>query len=348
MRWLGNLALVVVAAAVPCIAMEAWLRLQAAPPDTPELFVRQASAVEWLGRPNASGLHSGVPVAFNELGVRDRSRAAKAPPGTARILALGDSVTFGMGVRFEHTYPAQTEQLLNAALARPVEVLNFGIPGYNTLHQLAQLRSLGLAFKPDVVLVGFLYNDVELSSRQQEALAAAPAAPSASAAFPRNVLSAINEGVRTLKQNSLFFAWLTPRLGLALRPLGFKNLGQVGEFRDQYAEGSPNWRRMREALLEMKALGAEHDFQLAVMVIPAMARFTEAGYPLRDYHRAVTAFCREHGIPVLDLLPAFWGRDGSSFWISPTDGHPDAEAHRIMAEALAPFLEPLVRKPIAH
>ena len=75
-----------------------------------------------------------------------------------------------------------------------------------------------------------------------------------------------------------------------------------------------------------------------VVVIPAMAKFTESAYPIKRYHNAMLAFCQTHAITCLDLLPSFWGLDGTQFWISPTDGHPDAQGHRIMAEALAKFL----------
>ena len=40
------------------------------------------------------------------------------------------------------------------------------MPGYNTAHEAVQLREIGLKFHPDVVLVGFLYNDVEPSTAQ--------------------------------------------------------------------------------------------------------------------------------------------------------------------------------------
>jgi lysophospholipase L1-like esterase len=351
-RWLTNAVVVLVAAALPCVALEVWLRATALPPDTPNLFVRLPPPVEWSGRPLARGTHSGVPVAFNQHGLRDRERSLEPAAGTTRVLVLGDSVTFGMGVPFEDTYPARTEARLNASLggAATVEVLNFGIPGYNTLHSLAQLRELGLAFRPDIVVVGFLYNDVELSTRQRESGASAstgastPSAPS----FGRSLKSAVNAGVLYLKQNTYFFPWLTPRLGMALRPLGFSGFGQVGEFKDQYADSNPNWQRMRSALLEMQALGGEYDFDLALMIIPAMARFDDAGYPLKEYHQAVLSFGRESGIASLDLLSAFWGLDGTQLWISPTDGHPNARGHQIMADALADFLAPLVHKHIAH
>lgn len=340
MRWLANLAVMVVAAAIPCLLAEGALQLAAPPADTPELFRKLGSPVEWSGRPNARGLHTGVPVSFNALGLRDVERSVKPAPGTVRILALGDSVTFGMGVAQHQTYPRKTEALLNAGrIGGPrVEVLNMGMPGYNTLHQLAQLREVGLALEPNVVVVGFLYNDVEPSSAQRGA--AMPEREERS--FGARVKSRFNAAALWLKKNSLLVAWASPRIGSALRPLGFKGYGQVGAMKDQYVEANPQWQAVRAALLEMKRLTDERGIELVVMVIPAMARFSDANYPIKEYHDAVSGFCRQHGIRALDLLPAFWGLDGTKFWISATDGHPNAEGQEIIAQALAAQLKPLL------
>ncbi len=345
-----NVALALVAAALPCLVAELTLRLLSPPPDTPGLYAKVSSEMEWSGRPHGQGLQAGVSVSFNRFGLRDRERSMEPSRETVRILALGDSVTFGQGVAEEEAYPRMTETLLNSHTdgRPPVEVLNFGIPGYNTVQELAQLRELGLAFHPRVVVVGFLYNDVEPTEggRRSQTAGGADAAPDA-LPLARRFGSGINTSVVFLKQHSLFFAWLTPRLGVVLRPLGVKGLGQVGEIKDQYADSNFNWRRVQTALLDMKRLCDERRIQLVVVIIPAMARFTESGYPIKEYHEAVSGFCRAHSITCLDLLPAFWGLDGTQFWVSPTDGHPNARGHRIAAEALSEFLAPvLARVPV--
>jgi lysophospholipase L1-like esterase len=333
MKWLANLAVMLVAAAVPCVIAEVGLRVVAPPADSKDLFRKLPSPAEWSGRPYARGLHTGVPVSFNNFGFRDLERSRQPAAGTVRVLALGDSVTFGMGVEQGLTYPRQAEILLTKALGARVEVLNMGMPGYNTLHQLAQLREFGLGLQPKAVVVGFLYNDIEPSTAQRE-----QGLETNDVSLPRRIKSGINAAALWLKKNSLFVAWVTPRVGMALRPLGVKGMGQVGEIKDQYVDSNPQWRRMQEALLEMKRLTAERGIELVVMIIPAMTRFDDAAYPIKEYHQAVASFCRDHGIKVLDLLPAFWGLDGTRFWISATDGHPNAEGQRRIAEALAAFL----------
>jgi lysophospholipase L1-like esterase len=336
-KWLANFLVMIVAAAIPYGIAEAVLRVMAPPADTPGLFRKLPSEAEWSGQPYARGVHTGVRVAFNTLGLRDAERTQRPAPGAIRILALGDSVTFGMGVPQEETYPRQTEILLSEQRGAPVEVLNMGMPGYNTRHQLAQLRELGLALEPRTIVVGYLYNDITPSSAQRQ-----QGPKKADGSLSRKVKTSVNAATLWLKKNSLFFAWLTPRLVLALRPLGLKGFGQVGEVKDRYVDSNPQWQRTRAALLEMKRLAGERGIELVVMIIPAMTKFTDATYPIREYHEVMAAFCRESGLRCLDLLPAFWGLDGTEMWISPTDGHPNARGQRIIAETLAAFLAPLL------
>jgi hypothetical protein len=42
---------------------------------------------------------------------------------------------------------------------------NAAVPGYNTSHELAQLREVGPIFKPDLVIVGFFENDLSATFR---------------------------------------------------------------------------------------------------------------------------------------------------------------------------------------
>lgn len=100
----------------------------------------------------------------NDMGFRDRSFLRTKKPGTYRIIALGDSLTYGLGVRAHETYPEQLEQQLNG-IARLVprisrfEVLNLGVPGYSILQEFELLRTRGLDLEPDLVVLLVCLND---------------------------------------------------------------------------------------------------------------------------------------------------------------------------------------------
>jgi lysophospholipase L1-like esterase len=127
----------------------------------PGLFVADPVRIEKLSA-NYDGWFAGVPVRTNSLGFRDtREYDLTKRANVFRILVFGDSVTFGHGSVFEHTYPYLLERQLSAW--RPDidwQVWNLGIPGYNTSQELAQLLDLGPRYRPDLVIVGFFLNDV--------------------------------------------------------------------------------------------------------------------------------------------------------------------------------------------
>jgi hypothetical protein len=101
----------------------------------------------------------------NSRGLRDtREFAYHKPPGTLRVLSLGDSHTQGYEVRQDATFSAVLERYLNVHLhARGLkaEVLNAGVSGFSTAEAAAFLESEGHRYQPDVVILGFYANDFE-------------------------------------------------------------------------------------------------------------------------------------------------------------------------------------------
>lgn len=92
---------------------------------------------------------------INGQGRRGPSVEDAPPPGTLRLVATGDSSTFGLGVNDDETWPAQLQRILGGLLegAARVEVVNGAVPGYSTEHNLRQLRRDLLPLRPDVLLL---------------------------------------------------------------------------------------------------------------------------------------------------------------------------------------------------
>ena len=80
--------------------------------------------------------------------------------GARRIVCLGDSNTFGIGMPRDATYPAFLQRLLagNAATAGAA-VFNLGIPGTNSSVLRRRLSEVIDTFQPDVLLVMIGAND---------------------------------------------------------------------------------------------------------------------------------------------------------------------------------------------
>lgn len=102
----------------------------------------------------------------NSHGFRDVEFDETKPSNVFRIIALGDSVTFGWEVDANDTYAKILERLLNQERGRPYEfqVYNLGITGYNS-EQVAELaRVRALRFAPDALLIGYVLNDTQIGA----------------------------------------------------------------------------------------------------------------------------------------------------------------------------------------
>lgn len=161
--WLFRLVLLAASLGVAVLLAEIVLRRGGAGPT-----VRRAEAtgitthdplLGWALLPGARGRQTSeefdVPVRINTQGFRaDREYSPEPPSGILRIVAVGDSFTFGNGVDVHEAWPAVLERRLEA------EVINLGVAGYGVDQQLLILESRGLAFEPDVVLLGLHTPDI--------------------------------------------------------------------------------------------------------------------------------------------------------------------------------------------
>jgi len=115
-------------------------------------------------RPEVRTCFQGTEVESNREGLRsDGAPVSEKSDEIYRILLLGDSHAFGWGVEWQDTLGEQLERLLTPTKeGRVVEVLNAGVPGYNTSQEAALLEHRGLDLEPDCILVLFLGNDLGL------------------------------------------------------------------------------------------------------------------------------------------------------------------------------------------
>jgi hypothetical protein len=173
MGWIAALA-AFLAGAVITAGAEAVLRLTGyryTPPDSafrfvgPELGLPEFTwdaRLFWRIRPGSKEISVPASVAgfHNEMGFRGPLVNAERSPGAARIAALGDSCTYGVGVPFAQSYVGIASSQVKETIHRAVEVIDGGVPGYTSYQGLQLLQTEILSMRPDVVTLYFgAWND---------------------------------------------------------------------------------------------------------------------------------------------------------------------------------------------
>jgi len=290
----------------------------------------------WTPRPSFRHTLAGSETTINRLGYRGREVTRAREAGRPRVVMLGDSITFGYGVRDDETFSAVME-----TLAPPLEVVNLGVQGYGTDQELLKLEREGLAYAPDVVVLNVcLANDL---------LDNAAARSIYDGVYPKPYFRL--EGGR-LVEVADHVALSPPRrvaLLLSQRSALFNALlDLVHVDRARYQRELAGW---------MEAEPAEPAFAVTFALVRRMdevtrahgSRFVALLYPsLRDFIRPSRRAQRFldapelRGVKVVDLRPRFQaaGFNADTFSRYSLDGnlHLTAEGHRLAARVILEVL----------
>lgn len=276
----------------------------------------------WPGMDVLFGSSSGRSprVRTSRAGFRDRDYAVDKGGGIRRIVGIGDSLMFGWGVEEGQDYLSQVEERLNAGSTGAWEVVNTAVPGYNTAMEVETLEAKGLAYRPDLVVLGFCANDASLPNfilAQRDVLS------------PRE--SFLLDFVRG--------RFAPPPGGDALVPAPRR--GDDRAFEDDPSRVPSayrpiaGWEAFEGALQRLRSLAQTHGFRILVVAFTQEATderkdrglmaAAALGLPILDFGKAEAAYMREHGIHTYV---------GSVLTVSAQDAHPSPVSHRIAAVEL--------------
>ena len=263
--------------------------------------------------PNLSVMFLGEPVTINENGFRGPLFPEAKPPGTVRIVGLGDSVMFGWGVQEQEAYLEILSRKLNTEHPECTwEIINTAVPGYNTAMEVEVLEEKGLSYEPDLVIIGLIGNDLNLPNfiREQENYF------SFAQSFLLKSLGGDMEDLRMIRA-----------------PKNKKGRGFESDPRKvpEFYREMVGIEGYRKAMTRLQALSRQHDFRVLVFEafkenpeLEAINR--ELGFPIVNSSDLWETYAREKNLDV-----------HNDRRLSPKDPHPSAKAHTVMAEAL--FLE---------
>ncbi|MCX6997357.1 MAG: SGNH/GDSL hydrolase family protein [Kiritimatiellaeota bacterium] len=277
----------------------------------PELIYRLKPGSRFAGR------------VVNTLGFLGREVAAVKPPGTIRVICMGDSVT-------AQGRPGYAQYLHERLTARPPtparwEVFSMGIHAYTSLQGLKLFQKQGRGLRPDIVTLYFGWNDHWLSDRSDRQQMSLPMGPRTARVF---------DALRR-KRMFQFLAWsLNPflhmaRLGEAPQRLDYRTKADVFHGRVYRVEPKEYRAVMTDFVAEIRradavpllitaprsSISSEYEFIREI-------RSVEEGNRIHDAYVEITRdVARRTQAPLLDLAALLKGpenlhlfaRDGVHF-----------------------------------
>jgi lysophospholipase L1-like esterase len=266
-------------------------------------------------------------IIYNSHGYRDKEYSYQKPNNIFRILVLGDSQTFGYGIRkLEDTWHKKLEALMNQGLEEPrFEIISIADYGWETDTQLYHLFKNGFKYNPDLILLGFYENDVPIPHDFK-------CDSGFISFFPSSKI------IKWVRNNSKVYQFVEFRLNKLLEKL---------EFKSTYVEcinqrfDSRGWD-MEKIYLDTILMSSQiKNTHFMMTTIPLIYKLGEE-YPIKSSHAKVKKYCNKNEITCVDLYDeGFKGLDYKKLVISKTDNHLNEEGAEIVAKTLYKKLQPL-------
>ncbi len=220
---------------------------------------------------------------INSDGFRGADYQIPKAPGTFRIIMVGDSETLSVKLPDKDTLPYQLEGLLNKNSGGiDYEVLNFGVEGYCTFQELEMLKTKGLKYEPDLIILNYVLNDPE----------------------PGEYYLTKNFFLR----HSALVRYFTIRIKKRLIKKERKKLGIDTEIDNYYYYHQPKYfDRVKDAILEMSEVAGDFNHKLLVVIFPTssiMVKDFRANYPYWPLHELVRGI-KSKDMVTIDLLDEF-------------------------------------------
>lgn len=275
-------------------------------------------------------------VVWNGWHFRQKRFEVPKPRGVRRVMVVGDSLTFGVGLAPAQRYTELMEDRLNELSPRQGwEVINLGLMGAPTVFERDVVVGFGPLVAPDRIVVGFSLNDVDPAKK-----------------YPTEEHRRFEErhGRWMGSVEKILAGVALPRLAGQFRKAlnrWAELSGRVPDYEEQlrraYAEDAPTWIAFREALRDIKKFSDGRRLPaplFAALLSPGssaeVARPTPEQRFVADRVDQAARAAEDLGFAVVRFEKAV-GRlpPESPLHVNPADGHPGPELNRLFADGLA-------------
>lgn len=335
MSWLFRLIALGGSCVLCALVLELGLRFAVGPPvhfRFPQERYQSDSTLGFSMVPDQVAFTHHRVVRTNSAGFRDAEYPARSDPKTVRILALGDSQTFGNGLDLEESWPKQLEHLLSEADSQHSwQVINAGVSGTSPWqHAIIFERALE-RYAVDGVILAVYVNDV------------VPKPDELTMAHARTNTH-MKRFVYFVKRSALFTAVLrvyrAQSSKLSERP--------EGDWERNIITGAPDaavergWVAVDEAVSKIKHRADANGIPVVILALSRRDQ-VDGSLPATAFNENVSEIAELHGVDeFVDPLSALrhaYKEYGSRLFI-PWDGHNSAIANSVIAgDLFAPVAE---------
>lgn len=297
---------------------------------------------------------------INSSGYRGQELSFQKSKDIFRILTVGDSFTFGQGVKDNNTYSTKLEEIFKNN-HKNVEVINGGYASsFSPDSYFLFLKGKGLDLKADLVIMGFfIWNDItDLAETQWEMM------------DENGLPTKINSRLRMVdKEGHLTF--VKPKRRYSIPILANSHFFQLVYSYKQSAfdklfalfDKNPNfdpekeamaiynacifeddcflkyqkeWEKIMKVIKATKELLAENDISFLIVLIPTKEQLNDPDLG-SGINKKLGQFFEENNIDYLDLYDQFKGRQINEFYFS-QDAHWTNMGHQLAAEIIFDYL----------
>jgi D-alanyl-lipoteichoic acid acyltransferase DltB (MBOAT superfamily) len=254
-------------------------------------------------RPSMTIIFHGNAFHTNRWGMRDKDYEMKPPPGTCRIALLGASPDMGLGVSDGQIFETLLEDRLNRANNRQrvaqYEILNFSVQTYSPLARLRVLETKVFSFDPDIVFY--------------------VAHPADRAILLDQLAPIITKG------KALPYDYLTQVIRSASIE-GSTNTTLVTRKLQPYSNDIISWTYRR-----IVELCRQRSITPVYIFVPGVSKLGDYGLKETANH---LRRAKDAGFLIVDLSDLYENKDRKSLRIAEWDLHPNAIAHKLIADRL--------------
>jgi lysophospholipase L1-like esterase len=254
----------------------------------------------------------------NSRGYLDYEHQYEKPPGTFRIVIIGDSVAQGQGLKVEESFGRVLERTLNDLSAQnKFEVIVLARSGYSTSQELVLLEKEAFLYDPDLIIWSYVLND--------------PAHP---------VYHRAGYGRHFYKPNVYLAHLITKRLFLLAEKIKGRNCDK------EYHEflHCVYWYQVQASLNKIGTISKDRKTPVIFLIHPVFQKGKNyREYTLTALHKRLDELSSQTGLIPLDVLDAFRIYDPEEIKLRHEGGydpwHPNAKGHAIIGNYLAKSLK---------